>query len=211
MVNGSFVVEERIGGGGMRGEHRYWNHGWGGLWSRVDVLTAPQGKLDALVRLVHSNNLPHGVVDPQWGQAFLQRQQQQGNAMLAKLAAQEKAESNMIYQQFQQIMATSQAEHQAFMQQQESQFQSAMNNAILNERADDGGFGLGGLCAGSTDGDWSGRDGESIERILAEPGRTDRAVVPNQRSEYESERNAFREWDAGYESSWERAVVWSSC
>jgi hypothetical protein len=136
VMNGSFVVEERLraavecavstGSGVMAG---------GTCWSRVDVLTAPQGKLDALVQLVDSNNLPHGVVDPQWGQAFMARQQQQGNAMLARLAAQEKAESNMIYQQFQQIMAASQAEHQAFMQQQESQFQSAMSNANASMNA----------------------------------------------------------------------------
>ena len=106
----------------------------GTCWARVDVLTAPQGKLDALVQLVDSNNLPHGVFDPPGGE-HLQRQQQQGNAMLARLAAQEKAESQMIYQQFQQIMARSQAEHQAFMQQQESQFQSAMNNAKASMNA----------------------------------------------------------------------------
>jgi hypothetical protein len=134
--NGSFVVEERVrtavecavsnDQGIMKG---------GTCWARVDVLSAPQGKLDALVQLVDSNNLPHGVVDPQWGQAFLSRQQQQGNAMLKQLAAQAKAESDMIYQQFQQNMAASQAEHQAFMQQQESSFQSSMNNANASMNA----------------------------------------------------------------------------
>jgi hypothetical protein len=136
VVNGSFVVEERIRTAiecAVSNSATTLNGGT--CWARVDVLTAPQGKLDALVQLVDSNNLPHGVVDPQWGQAFLARQQQQGNAMLAKLAAQEKQESNMIYQQFQQIMASSQAEHQAFMQQQESQFQSAMNNANASMNA----------------------------------------------------------------------------
>ena len=136
VVNGSFVMEERIrtavecgvsaSSGSMAG---------GTCWARVDVLTAPLGKLDALVQLVDSNNLPHGVVEPQWGQAFLARQQRQGDAMLAQLAAKEKAESNMIYQQFQQNMARSQARHQAFMQQQESQFQSAMNNANASMNA----------------------------------------------------------------------------
>jgi len=136
VMNGSFVVEERLrtavecavskDTGIMSG---------GSCWSRVDVLTAPQGKLDALIQLVDSNNLPHGVVDQQWGQAFLARQQKQGDAMLAQLAAQAKAESNMIYQQFQQNMAASQAEHQAFMQQQESSFQSSMNNANASMNA----------------------------------------------------------------------------
>jgi hypothetical protein len=130
-VNGTFVVEERLRAvveckvsksniGALAG---------GTCWARVDVLSAPQGGLDALVQLVDSNNLPKGVNTPQWMQAALQRQQQQGAAALAALTAQEKQESQMLYQHYQQLMARSQAEHQAFMQQQESQFQSAMNNA----------------------------------------------------------------------------------
>jgi hypothetical protein len=133
VVNGTIVVEERLrtivlcsvsktGSGGT-------------CWARVDILTAPQGKLDALVQLVDSNNLPKGVFAPAWGQAFMQRQQAQGNAMLAQLAAQEKQENQMIYQQFQQIMQRSASEHQAFMQQQESQFQSAMANANASMNA----------------------------------------------------------------------------
>src|ERR1700735_4153366 len=41
----------------------------------------------------------------------------------------------MLYQQFQQIMARSQAEHQQFQQQQESRFESAMNNANASMNA----------------------------------------------------------------------------
>jgi hypothetical protein len=135
-VNGSFVVEQRLRTVVLCGvDSSNTTMGGGVCWARVDVLTAPEGKLDALVQVVDSNNLPHGVFDPTWGQAFMVRQQQQGNAMLAKLAAQERAESQMIYQQFQQIMARSAAEHQAFMQQQESQFQSAMANANASMNA----------------------------------------------------------------------------
>jgi hypothetical protein len=54
---------------------------------------------------------------------------------MAALTAQEQQESKMIYQQFQQIMQRSAAEHQAFMQQQESQFESAMNNANASMNA----------------------------------------------------------------------------
>lgn len=138
-VNGSFVVEERLR---TVVECSVINNTttalYGGTcWARVDVLAAPQGKLDALVQLVDSNNLPHGVNSPQWTQAAQMRQQQQGADALAALTAQERQESQMIYQQFQQIMQRSQAEHQAFMQQQESQFQSAMNNAnaAMNARS----------------------------------------------------------------------------
>lgn len=130
VVNGSFVVEERLrtvvecsvnnAPGALNG---------GTCWARVDVLTAPLGELDALVQLVDGNNLPRGVNSAQWTQAALQRQQRQGQQAMKALTAQEQQESEMIYQQFQQIMQRSAAEHQAFMQQQESQFESAMNNA----------------------------------------------------------------------------------
>lgn len=136
VVNGSFVVEERLRAvvecaqattsGPMSG---------GTCWARVDVLTAPVGQLDSLVKIVDANNLPHGVNTQQWMNAALARQQREGQAMIDALTAQEKQESQMLYQQFQQIMARSQAEHQAFMQQQESQFESAMNNANASMNA----------------------------------------------------------------------------
>jgi len=136
-VNGSFVVEERLR---TVVECSVINNTstalYGGTcWARVDVLTAPLGGLDALVQLVDSNNLPHGVNSPQWTQAALQRKQRQGAQAMAALTAQEKQESQMLDQQFQQIMQRSQAEHQAFMQQQESQFESAMNNANASMNA----------------------------------------------------------------------------
>ncbi len=140
-VNGSFVVEERLRTVvecTMNNDRStaMSNALYGGTcWARVDVLTAPLGGLDALVQLVDSNNLPHGVNSPQWIQAALARQQRQGAQAMAQLTAQENQESKMIYQQFQQIMQRSAAEHQAFMQQQESQFESAMNNANASMNA----------------------------------------------------------------------------
>jgi hypothetical protein len=140
-VNGSFVVEERLRTVvecTMNNDRStaMSNALYGGTcWARVDVLTAPQGQLDALVQLVDSNNLPHGVNSPQWTQAAQLRQQRQGAQAMAALTAQEQQESKMIYQQFQQIMQRSAAEHQAFMQQQESQFESAMNNANASMNA----------------------------------------------------------------------------
>ena len=141
VVNGSFVVEERLRAVvecTMNNDRStpMSNALYGGTcWARVDVLTAPQGRLDALVQLVDSNNLPHGVNTPQWMQAAQQRQQRQNAQAMAALTAQERAESQMLYQQFQQIMARSQQEHQQFMQQQESQFESAMNNANASMNA----------------------------------------------------------------------------
>ncbi len=136
-VNGSFVVEERLRTVVVCSVFNNKSSAlYGGTcWARVDVLTAPQGQLDALVQLVDSNNLPHGVNSQQWTQAALQRQQQQGAQAMAALTAQERQESQMLNQQFQQIMQRSQQEHAAFMQQQESQFQSAMNNANASMNA----------------------------------------------------------------------------
>jgi len=136
-VNGSFVVEERLRTAVVCSVQTNKSSAlYGGTcWARVDVLTAPVGRLDALAQLVDSNNLPHGVNSAQWTQAALARNQRQAANAFAALTAQEQQESQMIYQQFQQIMQRSQAEHQAFMQQQESQFQSAMNNANASMNA----------------------------------------------------------------------------
>jgi hypothetical protein len=134
-VNGSFVIDQRVR---VRLECATRNSGpfeGGTCLAWVDVQRASQGKLDPLVQLVDDTPMPKVTPLQQWFSAFLQRQQQQGNAMLAALAKQEKQESNMLLQQHQQIMATMQANHEAFMQQQESSFQSAMHNANASMNA----------------------------------------------------------------------------
>ena len=136
-VNGSFVVEQRLR---VQMECATDNNpgtfqGNGTCFARLDVLRAPQGKLDALVALVDNNALPKATPIPQWQQAYMQRQQQQGQQMMAALRNQEQQENNMLNQQFQQIMQRSAANHAAFMQQQESSFQSAMNNANASMNA----------------------------------------------------------------------------
>jgi hypothetical protein len=134
VVNGSFIVEERLRatvGCGVNdpsaAAHR------GSCFARVDVLAAPQGKLDALVQLADSNGLPHEKAHPDYIQAMLQQLSEQnarqGAAMLAQGRAQSQAFSNMMNNAFQQSMARSQSQHAAFMQQQESSFRSSMNNA----------------------------------------------------------------------------------
>jgi hypothetical protein len=134
-VNGSFVVEERLRTvvecttSNDRSTPMSIALDGGTCWARVDTLSAPEGQLDALVQLVDTNNLPHGVNSPQWTQAAQLRLQRQGAQAMAALTAQEQRESKMIYEQFQQIMLRSAIEHQAFMRQQESQFESAMDNA----------------------------------------------------------------------------------
>lgn len=140
VVNGSFVVEERLRVAGVCSINNNPGPSQGGTcWARVDVLTAPEGRLDALVQLVDSNNLPKTTATPQYKQAKLQqlsqRNTQEGQARLAAGRAESAAFSQMMYSAFQQNMARSASQHQQFMQQQESQFESSMNNAMNSMNA----------------------------------------------------------------------------
>ena len=138
VVNGTFVVEERLRtvvecsvstntSGALAG---------GTCWARVDVLTAPQGQAGCTGATGGQQQSAawreHAAVDAGGTAAAAAAGRRQA---MAALTAQEKQESAMLYQQFQQIMQRSQAEHQAFMQQQESQFESAMNNANASMNA----------------------------------------------------------------------------
>ncbi|HEX4311006.1 MAG TPA: hypothetical protein VHZ25_13320 [Acidobacteriaceae bacterium] len=134
VMNGSFVVEERLRVATECSVNSNPGPANGGTcWARVDVLTAPEGKLDALVQVVDSNHLPDAVVVPEWQQAVLRRLQQQnavrGAAELAAGRAESAAFSQMMDSAFQQSIQRSASEHAAFMQQQESSFESSMNNA----------------------------------------------------------------------------------
>ena len=142
VVNGSFLVEERLRAAVECGVNATSGPSKGGTcFARVDVLSAPKGKLDALVQLADSNNLPHWVGNPEWQQATLQQLREknarEGAARLAEGRAESQAFSNMMNNAFQQSMARSAAQHAAFMQQQESSFRSSMNNAnaAMNARS----------------------------------------------------------------------------
>ena len=138
VVDGSFVVEERLLAGVVCGVIQG-GAGGGSCFARVSVLTAPEGRLDALVQLVDSNNLPNQVATPQYKQAVMQRMsqqnQQKANQRMAAANARDAAFSQMMYSAFQQNMERSAAEHQQFMQQQESSFESSMNNANASMNA----------------------------------------------------------------------------
>jgi hypothetical protein len=129
-VNGSFVVEERLSAETMcmlTANMGFYNGG--DCWARVQVLAAPKGKLDALVRLVDGGKMPNETSLQPWTQAVIQRQNQQARQRMAQIyqmQQRENAAMNQEFQQFSQMMAQNHAE---FMQEQESRFQSAMNNA----------------------------------------------------------------------------------
>ncbi|HEX4039784.1 MAG TPA: hypothetical protein VHX37_17135 [Acidobacteriaceae bacterium] len=139
VVDGSFVVEERVLAGVVCSVIRAGAGNGGSCFARVSVLTAPQGRLDVLVQLVDSNNLPNGVATQQYKQVVMQRMsqknQQQADQRMAAANARDAAFSRMMYSAFQQNMAMSAAQHQQFMQQQESSFESSMNNANASMNA----------------------------------------------------------------------------
>jgi hypothetical protein len=133
--NGSFVIEQRLQTAVQCDIQDSGMFAGGNCFARVDVLRAPQGKLDALAQLVDANNLPNPKMTPQWQTAETQLIQQRGQAAIA--AVQRIADAGMKAQKamFDSFMATSQQNHQAFEAQQESQFQSSMNNAQASMNA----------------------------------------------------------------------------
>jgi hypothetical protein len=139
VVNGSFVVEERLLVGVVCSVSKPGTPSGGSCFARISVLTAPEGRLDALVQLVDSENLPQVVATQQYRQAVLQRlsqkSQQVAQQRMAAANARDAAFSQMMYNAFQQSMSRSAAEHQQFMEQQESSFESSMNNANASMNA----------------------------------------------------------------------------
>ncbi len=129
-IDGSYVIEERL----RTVVVCYLNNNpgimYGGkCFARLDELTAPEGRLDALISVVDGANMPGGVPTPQWEQAVLARQRQQAQAQMAMLMRVQQAEAQALNSEFQQFSQMMNANHAAAMQQQESQFESAMNNA----------------------------------------------------------------------------------
>jgi hypothetical protein len=140
-MNGSFLIEQRLrvqlqcavrNNPQLQAFMRGFN-----CWARVDVVRAPKGRLDALVAFVDQHQMIKNMTRPDWQNAFMQRQQQQGEAAMAALRRQQAAASQMLKAQHDQFMETMQRNHEAFMAQQESSFRSSMNNAnnAMNARS----------------------------------------------------------------------------
>jgi hypothetical protein len=129
-VNGSFVIEQRVRVWiGCRTNNQAGVFSGGGCDAHVDVLRAPKGKLDALVALVDAHDLTRPTGDPQWKAAYLQRQGRENAQRMKDLTETENHQLSMIQAQGEQIQESMKRNHEAFMAQQESQFQSAMKNA----------------------------------------------------------------------------------
>jgi len=129
-VNGSFVIEQRLRAWvECRTNDQLGKFSGSGCSAHVDVLRAPKGKLDALIALVDAHDLTKPVNDQAWLAAIMQRQQREGAARIAALQQTEARQMAVLRTQYEQMQATMNRNHAAFMAQQESQFHSAMNNA----------------------------------------------------------------------------------
>jgi hypothetical protein len=136
-VNGTFIIEQRLR---AYVECRIATSGpdsnGGGCSAHVDVERAPKGKLDALCGLVDAHDLVRTPHEDAWLQRVQQTMAQRAREDQAHLTRQEQASQAMLKKQFDDFMATSQRNHDAFMAQQESTFRSSMNsaNAAMNAR-----------------------------------------------------------------------------
>jgi hypothetical protein len=129
-VNGTFIIEQRLR---AYVECRIATSGpdvnGGGCSAHVDVERAPKGKLDALCTVVDAHDLVRTPHEDAWLQRVQQALAQRAREDQARLTHQEQASQAMLKKQFDDFMATSQRNHEAFMAQQESSFHSSMNNA----------------------------------------------------------------------------------
>jgi hypothetical protein len=110
------------------------SHG-GSCFAKVDILSAPKGRLNALVDLVDSHNLVQDHPTQQWQAALMNRQQRTANQQMDALRRQAAANSQMLHQQYLDSSARLAAEHQAGMEQLQRSTNSSMNNAMNSMNA----------------------------------------------------------------------------
>ena len=111
----------------------------GNCFARVDVLRTPKGHLEALVSLVDSHNLIQDHPTEEYKAALMnrmsRRNQEQGNQRLAAGRRESDAAGKMLHDQFVSNMATSKANHEAFMGQMQRSTDSSMANAQASQDA----------------------------------------------------------------------------
>jgi hypothetical protein len=136
--NGSFIVDQRLLASVICNVNNHAGPLQGGnCWAKVSILRAPQGRLDALVNLVDSNNLPKPQENPQWVQAVLTSQQQTMDRQRAQLFAMQRAAQVKFQAMHEQFMNTMQQNFQNFQASQESKFQSFQAGQAAQRQARD--------------------------------------------------------------------------
>jgi hypothetical protein len=137
--NGTFVIEQRFRAYvecRIRPQNAQIDPNGGGCSAHVDVVRAPQGKLDAVCALVDAHDLSNPKFEMAWAQRVHQAIAEKNRQRQAQLTRQEEAGAAMLKKQHDDFMAASQRNHEAFMAQQESSFRSSMNaaNNSMNAR-----------------------------------------------------------------------------
>lgn len=127
-INGTFVIDQRLRTM-VQCENDTGIIPGGNCWAQVEILRAPKGKLDALVHLVDSNNLPNIQPDLTWRQAEMKIIYDRGQAGLAHMREMYEAGTRAQKAMFDEFMETTTRNHEEFMNEQESRFESSMNNA----------------------------------------------------------------------------------
>ncbi|KAA6460229.1 hypothetical protein DYQ86_14390 [Acidobacteria bacterium AB60] len=135
-VNGTFVIEERL----RAGVSCQINNSAGSIWgsncqAKVDILMAPKGQLDGLMRAADRSQLPQAKASNEWFQAKLKQQNDNWSAFGKKLRDLYIAEDRMFAERAQQFSQMMMQNHEANMQQQESEYQSQRANAAATMNA----------------------------------------------------------------------------
>ncbi|MEO6829289.1 MAG: hypothetical protein ABI164_05725, partial [Acidobacteriaceae bacterium] len=101
----------------------------GSCFAKVDILSAPKGRLNALVALVDGHDLVMGQPIPQYRAAIMNRQQQQGKQQLDAESQRDAATSKMLHDQYVSSSERLRAAHQAGMEELQRSTDSSMRNA----------------------------------------------------------------------------------
>ena len=101
----------------------------GNCFAKVDILSAPKGRLNALVTLVDSHNLVQEQAIPQYQAALMNRQHQQGKQQLDAETQRDRATSKMLHDQYVSSSEQLRRSHEAGMEQLKRSATSSMNNA----------------------------------------------------------------------------------
>jgi hypothetical protein len=137
--NGTFTLDQRVKAVVICGvnNHRGSPLEGGNCWARVDVLRAPEGHLDALVRLVDANQLPRPKENPEWQQDVLARDRQHTRDIGNQLFGMQRQAAITFQAMHENFMHTMQQNFQNFQASQEAKFQSFQSNMAAQRQSRD--------------------------------------------------------------------------
>jgi hypothetical protein len=136
--NGTFEIEQRLRAWVLC-HSAPWFKGTtlSGCFARVDVLRAPEGKLDALARRVDDGDMNTAGSNSDYQMKMAQILKERGDARLAAQMQHNNDVMRAQQQRFEQTMALQQHQHEQFMAQMQASTDSSMRaaNASMNARS----------------------------------------------------------------------------